>query len=309
MGVVEEFTGLGPAKPTVVTVGRFDGVHRGHQYLLKQLRQQASARGALSVAIPLYPDPRVIHEPGFHALYLEALEERLAVLNDHVDMVVLVNYTWELSRLTAREFVGALKEDLGMVCIVAGPNHTLGRDRLGTIPVLRELGKELRFEVVVVEPVSFGEEPMMSSTLIREAVAAGDLVKANGMLGRPFALVGSVTTGAGRGRTLGYPTANLAIEPQIILPADGIYATRAYLDDGPLPSVTSVGRRPTFDNGERLVEVHLLDADLNLYGKKLRVEFLERLREERRFESAEALTAQMANDVSLARSALARARS
>jgi riboflavin kinase/FMN adenylyltransferase len=305
MGLVAEFAGLRPTKPTVVTVGRFDGVHRGHQYLLEQLRKEAAKRDALSVAIPLYPDPRVIHEPGFQALYLEALEERLDVLRGHVDMVVLVNYTWQLSRLTAREFMTALIEDLHLTCLVGGPNHTLGRDKLGTIPVLRELGEELGFEVVVVEPVSLGPE-MVSSTLIREAVATGDVAKAARMLGRPFALFGPVVSGAGRGRTLGYPTANLSIEPQIILPADGIYATRAFLDEEPMPSVTSVGRRPTFDNGERLVEVHLLDSDIDLYGKPLRVEFLERLRDERRFDSVEALVAQMADDVESARLALAR---
>jgi riboflavin kinase/FMN adenylyltransferase len=306
MGLVAEFTGLRPGKPTAVTVGRFDGVHKGHQYLLSQLRQEADAREAMSVAIPLYPDPRVVHEPGFQALYVEALEERLEVLSEHVDLVVLVNYTWQLSRLSAREFVTSLIEDLNLTCLVAGPNHTLGRDKLGTIPVLRELGEELGFEVVVVEPVALGQE-MVSSTLVREAVATGDIPKATRMLGRAFALVGPVVSGAGRGRTLGYPTANLAIEAQIILPADGIYATRAFLDADAMPSVTSVGRRPTFENGERLVEVHLLDNNLDLYGKTLRVEFLERIRDERRFDSVEALVAQMADDVESARLALAKA--
>ena len=199
-----------------------------------------------------------------------------------------------------------------MVSLVAGPDHTLGRGREGTIPILKELGRELGFEVIVVEPLRLGGE-MVSSSAIREAIAAGDVAKAARLLGRPFALAGPVASGAGRGRTLGYPTANLVIEPDLLLPADGIYATRAYLDpptggtgQEPLLSVTSVGRRPMFDNGPRLVEVHLLDTDRDLYDAMLQVDFLERLREERRFESVDALVAQMADDVSLARSALAR---
>ena len=305
MGLVPELTGLLPAKPTVVTVGRFDGVHRGHRYLLQHVQSEAKRRGALRVVLTLYPDPRSVHEPGYRPAYLEPLAERLSVLQTLADVVVHINYTAELSQLTAREFVGALVQDLGMSCLVAGPDHTLGRGREGTIPVLRQLGEELGFDVVVVEPLRLDGQ-MASSSVIREAIGAGDVAKAERFLGHPFALTGPVTSGAGRGRTLGYPTANLVIEPYVLLPADGIYATRTYLDSESLPSVTSVGRRPMFDNGPRLVEVHLLDTERDLYGTTLRVEFLERLRDEQRFESVEALVSQMASDVSLARSALAR---
>lgn len=305
MGLVPELAGLRSDRPAVVTVGRFDGVHRGHQHLLARVRQEAQARDALSVAITLYPDPRTVHDPDFRPAYLESLEDRLALLQTLVDEVVLVHYTRELSRLTAREFVSALIEDLGMVCLVAGPDHSLGRDREGTVPVLTALGRELGYDVVVVEPLLLEDGTTVSSTAIRRYLEAGDMPRVRELLGRPFAARGIVQRGAGRGRTLGYPTANLVPQPGLALPADGVYATRARLAGDVLPSVTNVGTRPTFDNGERLIEVHILDyADVDLYGHELQVEFLARLRPEVRYESVEALVGQMHQDAAWARQVL-----
>jgi riboflavin kinase/FMN adenylyltransferase len=305
MGLVPELVGLRLERPSVVTVGRFDGVHRGHQHLLARVRQEAQARQALSVAITLFPDPRTIHDPDFRPSYLESLEDRLALLQPLVDEVVLVRYTRELSRLTARQFVSALVEDLGMVCFVAGPDHTLGRDREGTIPVLTALGEELGYEVVVVEPLILEDGTVVSSTAVRRHLEAGEVARVRELLGRPFTVRGTVQRGAGRGRTLGYPTANLAPQPGLALPADGVYATRARLGDRVLPSVTNVGTRPTFGDGERLIEVHLLDyAGADLYGQELQVAFLDRLRPEVRYESVEALIGQMHQDAAWARQVL-----
>jgi len=301
---VEELRRATPPGPTVVTIGVFDGVHRGHRHLISRTKEFAAKGGMLAAAVTFRQHPQLVLRPGSQVLYITSLEERLQLLREAgAEMAAAVTFTRELSLLSAREFVSLLYDILKMRGLVVGPDFALGRGREGNPRVLAELGMELGFAVEVAQPLVY-HGMVVSSSLIRREVAEGDVARARELLGRPFALSGTVTTGRRRGRALGFPTANLQVATDRLVPANGIYATRSWTDGAAVDSVTSIGVRPTFGEGERTIEAHCLDFDGDLYGKTMRLEFLERLRPEAKFDSVEELQAQMAKDVETARALL-----
>lgn len=297
MQVEEELAEVLPERDTLLSIGIFDGFHLGHKYLISQLVERAKHQNLLSGVITFRQHPRVVLSPQTKLPFLTSLSERVNYLkNDGVDVVVALPFTRELARLSARQFVGLLKKYLRMRGLVIGPDFALGHGREGGIDALRELGQEMDFSVTVVSPIVINGE-IISSTVIREAIARGDIKKAARLMGHPFSLQGRVIAGVGRGTGLGFPTANIDINSEQILPADGVYATSAYIDDKIYKSVTNIGKRPTFGINERTIEVYILDYNGDLYGRELKIDVIGRLRDEKRFASAEELEKQIAEDI------------
>lgn len=291
-------------RPSVITVGSFDGVHRGHTHLLQTVAHRAREKNAASVVVTLNPHPRLVLRPDSPMQLLSTLEERVELLSQQgLDYVVVFPFSLEQSKLRAREFVELLRNHLNVVELVCGPNFALGYKREGTIPVLQDLGKELGFTVTVVEPQEF-RDGVISSTRLRELVGNGEVRQAAELLGRYPMLRGVVVHGDHRGRELGYPTANLEVPDKKLIPANGIYAVRVRLGNEWHNGAASIGVRPTFGGGKRLVEIFVLDFTRWIYGEELEVYFIERLRDEEKFDSIHALLEQMARDVQNARKLL-----
>lgn len=304
MQAEEELAEFTPQRDAVLTIGVFDGVHLGHQYLINYLKRQALVRDYQSGVVTFSNHPRQVLLPQTPLPYLTNLKERIELLQKmDVDFVVPLSFNLELAQLPARHFVALLQKHLKMRGLVVGSDFALGRGREGDIFTLHSLGKELSFTVDVVSPKII-EGEVVSSTIIRQALAQGNIQKVGSLLGRPFSLSGQVAHGVARGKYLGFPTANLAVNSDIALPADGVYVTRAYPSNHAYPSVTNIGRRPTFGQGERTVEVYLLDFEGELYQQELKIDLLERLRDERRFSDLEELKAQINRDVEQAREIL-----
>jgi riboflavin kinase/FMN adenylyltransferase len=299
--LLRELTVAGLDRDTALTIGVFDGVHRGHLYLLDTLRERAATRGLVAGVITLHPHPALVFDPRAGIAYLSSLEERVRLLRESgVDFALPLTFTPEVAHLSAAEFVAALRERLRLRFLLVGPDFALGRGRQGDATTLAEIGRQIGFEVEPLPPL-VENGIVVSSSAIRAALEAGDIDTVNDLLGRPFSLHGPIVRGVERGRVIGFPTANVAIGSGLALPPFGVYVTRAWVDGAGYPSVTNIGRRPTFDNGERTVEVHIMDFDSDLYGKEVRVDVLKRLRGEVRFEGAEALSEQIRRDVVAAR--------
>ena len=304
MTVLDELARLHSAIPTVVTVGMFDGVHRGHQYLIARLKEAAARMGCASAVITFTNHPRSVMRPDTRVPLLNTPEDRLRLLSEQgVDLVVPLSFTMEFSYLRAREFVDVLRNSLNMQGLVIGPDFAFGYQREGTPEVLAALGEELGFMVEVVHPVTF-DDLVVSSTAVRECVEAGDVASAAALLGHPFTISGLVVEGDRRGRQIGFPTANVAVEPGCIVPAHGVYATWAQALGKTCLSATNIGVRPTFGGGGRQIETHLLDYNGDLYNAKLWVAFDRKLRDEVPFSGVDALVAQLNRDVAAARAAL-----
>ncbi len=293
-----ELSRIAPGRPCGVTIGVFDGVHRGHQHLVSVLLERAGAEGLATVALTFNPHPRAVLRPGTAITYLTSLEERVELLQGlGLDSVGVLAFTSELAQLSADEFLSTLVQELDMRLLVVGPDFALGRNRAGTIGVMRQIGDRLGFRVDVA-PLLAEEGEKVGSGSVRQALAAGDVGYVERLLGRPFSLRGPVVAGDRRGRTLGFPTANIAIGLDRALPAYGIYVSRAYVRENTYESCTSIGIRPTFDVEPRpVVEAYILDFDEDVYGQEMRLELLHRLRGEERFPSAEELIAQMRRDI------------
>jgi len=304
MQIEAELAGFTPRQETVLTIGVLDGVHLGHQELIGYLRRQALARDYLPGVVTFRNHPLDVLSPQTHLPRLTSLEERTRLLQGlGIELIVPLSFTPDLAQLAAGDFVALLQKYLKMRGLVIGPDFALGRGREGDVSALHSLGKERGFWVDVIPPKVINGE-VVSSTSIRQALAKGDMSKVKRLLGRPHALIGQVGHGAERGRQLGFPTANLEINSSQALPSDGVYATRAYVAGHTYPSVTNIGTRPTFGEGERTVEVYLLDFEGALYTQELRLELIERLRAEKRFSNPEELKAQISRDVERARSIL-----
>ncbi|MFQ6019606.1 MAG: bifunctional riboflavin kinase/FAD synthetase [Dehalococcoidia bacterium] len=304
----EELSRCGSAargRESAVTIGKFDGVHRGHQFIVQRLLELAAAEGLASVVVTFNPHPVTVLRPGTPIAYLCSLEERVELLRGlGVDSVAILSFTSQLAQLSARDFVSLLREQLGMRLLLVGPDFALGRNREGDIERLRALGDEhgYRLEVapMLTEPDRSGEK--VGSRAIRAALAQGQMGAVARLLGRPFSLRGPVVPGAARGKALGFPTANLGISPDLALPALGIYVTRAYLCGNAYPSVTSIGVRPTFAPQARpTVEAYILDFEDDLYGQEMSLEVLHRLRDEEEFASVEDLVEAIKGDVEAGR--------
>ena len=297
MLVEEELARISPAEDTFVTVGVFDGVHLGHKHLISQLVGKAEQESSLSVVVTFRQHPQEVLRPDIILPFLTNLAEREKLLeNEGVDIIVPLTFKAETSRLSAREFIGLLRKYLRMSGMVIGPDFALGSKREGNADALRTLGREMGFSVTVVPPVVIDGE-VVSSTAIRQALSAGDMHRVRRLAGRNFSFQSRVVAGAGRGVEMGFPTANLDIGPEHALPADGVYATWAGIGSEILPSMTNIGTNPTFGDNRRAVEVYIVDYRGDLYGQELRLEFVERLRGEMRFDSVEELKKQVAEDV------------
>jgi riboflavin kinase/FMN adenylyltransferase len=305
MEIVRDPLAVHLARPTVLTIGSFDGIHRGHQYLIGRVIARAKELGAASALVTLHPHPKIVLRPHSPLQYLSTIEERLDLLAPlGLDYAVVFPFSLETSQIRARDFVQILLDHLKMKEIFCGADFALGYKREGNVDFLSALGREKGFTVTVVEPQAFNGQ-IMSSSRIREMIAAGDLDSAARFLGRYPSVRGRVVKGDQRGRSLGFPTANLAIAERRLIPADGIYAVRVKIGDAWYGGAANIGIRPTFDSGHRLVEVYVLDFDADLYDQMIEVQFIKRLREERKFESVDALIAQMKRDVAETRQVLA----
>ena len=300
---------LKPDRPTVLTIGKFDGIHRGHRHILEAVAARARAHGWQSAVIILWPPPPEVLRPGAQIPRLSTLAEREAALAANgIDQLILWPFTLELSRLSPREFMLLLRRHLDLRVLVIGSDFALGHKRSGTPDVLEALGQELGF-AVVVSPPYVHEGQAVSSSRIREHLVAGEVTQAASLLGRWPTLTGTVVRGAGRGKDLGFPTANLHLNEPLAVPGHGIYATYATLapegDAAVHWAVTSIGVRPTFDDSdEPSIETFVLDYTGDLYEHTLRLHFVEKLRDELKFDSVEALVAQMKRDVTHAKSVL-----
>ncbi len=300
--------GIPADRGTVITVGTFDGVHRGHWEVLQEIRRRAAATGRRSVLVTFDPHPlRILRPQHAPPLLTTPVEKKEILAESGLDYAVFLSFTEALSRYSPRRFVEEILVDrLGVQELVIGYDHGFGRDRSGDADTLRSIGSELGFEVDVVPPVGSGRRPV-SSSRVRTAVAEGRMGEAGACLGRPYSVRGVVVRGDGRGRGLGFPTANLKVSnADKLIPPQGIYAVRGLLRSGTHPGALHMGPRPTFRGSPPTIELHLLDFDGNLYGEEVRVDFVERLRDVRPFDSVASLVDQMREDVEAARVALDR---
>jgi riboflavin kinase / FMN adenylyltransferase len=293
---------------SVVTIGNFDGVHRGHLALLERTVARARDTGERSVVVTFDPHPAAVLRPDAVPPLLQSVDDRVAALRAHgIDEVVVVAFTAELAMRSPEEFVlDLLVERLAASAVVVGENFRFGRRASGDVAMLTELGRQHGFDVEAV-PLVTTDEATLSSSALRALLASGDLEAVGRGLGRPFTLEGEVVAGEGRGRTIGVPTANVAVPAGRALPADGVYACWVWTaDEQRYAAVTNVGWRPTFGGTSRTVEVHLLDAPegLDLYGTRLRLAFAARIRGEQRFDGVDALVARIQADVTEARERL-----
>jgi riboflavin kinase/FMN adenylyltransferase len=295
---------------SVLAIGNFDGIHLGHQAILRATVERARAFGAVSTALTFDPSPRKVLRPESAPLRLSTNAQRMEWFNLlGLEAVVVLPFTLDLARLSPEEFVEQiLLRDLRVKAILVGENFRFGHKQAGDVKLLSELGAKYGFDVVIVPPVIYHGE-VVSSTIIRREVAEGDVSHAARLLGRAFALTGEVVSGTGTGRRFTFPTLNLAAE-QELLPARGVYITRTCLEGETRSyrSVTNIGKRPTFNGSALSVETHLLDTQLATTPKRMEVRFWKRLREEKKFSGPEELRAQIAADIARANKFFSRLR-
>ncbi|PYP58654.1 MAG: bifunctional riboflavin kinase/FAD synthetase [Gemmatimonadetes bacterium] len=296
------------AQPAVVTMGTFDGLHRGHQAVLAEVKRRARAAKLASVLVTFDPHPLAVVNPAAAPKLLTLPAEKEALVQaEGIDRFVLMPFTPAVAQLDAEAFVRRLCDEYGMRELVMGYDHGFGRGRAGDVELVERLAREQGFRMAVVDAVRDNGQPI-SSTLIRTAVAHGDLESATRWLGRRYGIRGTVVRGAGRGRTIGIPTINLeSPDPRKLLPPDGVYAVRVrILGSKIFGGMMNQGPRPTFGEQARALEVHLFDFDGELYGETVDVEWVRRLRDVQAFPSREALVAQLERDRQAAQATLNR---
>jgi riboflavin kinase/FMN adenylyltransferase len=297
----EELGRDGTGRPAAVTIGKFDGVHGGHRFLIENLRSRAKSERLASVVVTLHPSPITVLQPGVPVTYLCSLEERVDLLRGlGVDMVNVLTFTSELAQLSYNDFAKMLRDTLDMKLLVVGPEFALGRDRAGTVAQLRQAGEALDFAVDTVQLLR-DDGTKVGSGAIRQALTEGDIETVNELLGRRFSLRGPVVHGEERGQQIGFPTANISIAPDLALPKFGVYVTHCYIDGAHFSSVTNIGDRPTFQGARATIETHILDFEGDCYDRELRIELVHRIRDEQRFPDIDALKAQIHRDVEYAR--------
>ncbi len=311
MKIVEHIEAIEkPLNHAVLTIGNFDGVHIGHQALFHTAIEKAEALGGTSVAMTFEPHPmRVLKQkdrPPLITLYEQKVE---LIANCGLDVLICIPFTKEFAALSAEDFVkNLLVEKIGMKAVVVGQDYTFGKHRQGNVSLLKEYGRKLNFDVIVpgwIQGIGIRGD-RISSTIIRELVMEGQVEKAKKMLGRYYQIRGVVATGRNRGgKLLGFPTANINLQDELC-PKTGIYAVTAEYENKTYPAVANIGYSPTFDDHIFTVEVHILDFKKDIYNQKLRVNFVERLRDEIRFKSIEALSDQIKKDIEVARTILAK---
>ena len=301
MKVFSGFDSILEIKNPVLTIGTFDGVHIGHQKIIERLNEEATKIDGESVLFTFYPHPRMVLFPDSHGLKLiQTQAEKIDKLRKcGLQNVIVFPFTKEFSRLTAIEFVrDYLVNRLNVKKLVIGYDHQFGKNREGSLEFLKEIADTYEYEVIEI-PAQDIDEVNVSSTKIRNALLAGDIETANNFLGEHFELSGTVVKGNQIGSQMGFPTANIQIDSELkLIPGNGVYAVSVRLEDGSLLNgMLNIGTRPTVSASDELrIEVHLFDTTLNLYGQKLTVRFLKRVRDEKRFEDKESLINQLKND-------------
>ncbi len=305
--VVEIVHSLAPGlaqRPTVLTMGKFDGLHLGHRQLISTAVRHARNLGFLSAVLTWEPHPNVILRPGTPPQLLSTLEEKIELIGSFdPDLLIIAPFTKETKATPAAAYMAQICAALPLRELWVGEGFAMGRDREGDVPSLMAIGQELGFAVGAASKVEI-EDEVVSASRVRELLATGYVERAAMLLGRPFGLRGTVVPGDQRGRVIGFPTANIEISPNHVLPADGVYACRVLLDGTSLPAVTNVGMRPTFGLLQRTVEAHLLDWSGDIYGHTLQIIFLHRLRGEQKFTGIDALITQIRHDAEQARTLL-----
>lgn len=293
------------SQPSVVTIGVFDGVHRGHQHLISRLVQAARASSRLAVVLTLFPHPDRVLRKLEGRYYLNSPAQKAELLGElGVDMVITHPFDDEVRQIRATTFVDLLIDRLHMNSLWVTADFALGYRREGNFAFLSALGQERGFGVQQIDLLQAEDDGQISSSKIREALLDGEVDKAAALLARPYRLEGMVVRGDQRGRTIGFPTANMDIWEEQIVPATGVYACWATLGDERLMAVTNIGYRPTFGGHDLRVEAHLLDFDRDIYGETLQLDFVSRLRGEQKFPGLNELIAQITADVERGRSLL-----
>lgn len=302
---VEQLSDVTERVPTFVAVGSFDGVHLGHRAVLNAMISEAKAVGARTAVLTFFPHPKRVLQQMTEPYYLGTLDERVGLLASlGIDLIITHPFNDTVRHTRAATFVDELCRYLDMRQLWGG-NFALGYKREGDIPTLRQLGETRGYTVQQVEAMVMFQGERVSSSRIRRSLLEGDMAEVNGCLGRPYCVSGTVVEGKKLGRTIGFPTANVEFWHEQLLPTNGVYATTAWLGDEPHVAATNVGVRPTVNGSAVTVEAHLLDFDADIYGRTLRLEFIDRIRPEMKFAGLDALKAQIAADVAQVRQLLA----
>jgi len=297
-----------PSLPTLpydnacVTIGNFDGVHIGHQAIITRMAREAKKESRTVLVVTFFPNPYLFFTGQTQPFYLSTpYEKELNMLALGVDRVITFRFNQDFANLSAETFLLTLKQKLGLSVLVVGEDFALGKDRQGTIPVLTAIGEEHGFGVKTISQVRLSKQEV-SSTLIRKLLDEGTVDRAASLLGRLYRVSGEVIHGSDRGARIGLPTANISYWPQKKLPAVGVYATWVHLKGQVFQGITNIGFRPTFETGSEVnVETHILDFDANIYGEKISLDFVHKLRDERKFSGIDALLAQITLDKAEAR--------
>ena len=305
MRIFNDLDAIGEIQNPVVTIGTFDGVHLGHQKILQTLKDEAESAQGESVLLTFYPHPRMVLFPESHGLkLLQTQVEKIEKLEKNgLQNLIVYPFSFEFSRLTALEFVrDILVNKLHVRKIVIGYDHQFGKNREGSIAYLKDIADTYEFEVIEI-PAQDIDEVNVSSTKIREALLQGDVQRANMFLGEPYQLSGTVIRGRALGRTIGFPTANIEVNTDIkLIPGIGVYAVEVLVDGQVYRGMLNIGIRPTVISTDVVnLEVHILDFHRDIYDKSITVRFIERVRDEQKFESVDALKEQLKNDEKVVR--------
>lgn len=291
---IQEFSS--PAK-TIVTLGTFDGVHKGHKSILDKLISSSRQLGCESLVLTFFPHPRMVLQQNSDIKLLSTIEEKAGLLESHgLDNLIIHPFDLEFSRLTAEEFVkDILVDKLNISKIIIGHDHRFGRNRTANIDDLIRFGQQYGFEVEKISALEVNGVSI-SSTKIRNALVTGDVATANAYLGYPYFMTGTVIEGKQLGRTIGFPTANISIKDYKLIPGNGVYAVSSVIDGKTVPGMMNIGVRPTVDGTSLSIEVHFLDLNKDLYGSEITVSIHHRLRDEQKFGSVDVLKEQLHKD-------------
>ena len=305
MTLIEEFQALNIRDGSIIAIGVFDGLHIGHLTLLRRLREESRRLHLEPVVMTFRNHPNSVLRRNFVTRYLISVEERIdRIKRLGLENIVPVDFDAELSKLKVESFVNLLIKTIKMKVLVVGPDFVVGHNREGTISVLKNLGRKLGFSVMVIPQIFDSNEKIVSSTAIREAISCGTMERASLMLGYNYSMHGKIVRGAGIGKELGFPTANIEVSDQILVPRDGIYATFATLANSKYMSVTSIGNRPTFEDNGHSVETFILGLQSDIYGSILKLEFVSWLRDQVKYVNIEDLKDQIDKDVQIAKEIL-----